>query len=122
MKPQILTTLILFCSLTFCSKDEHNYALTRIVSFTTVNQIAINCPGSTLKLDLIYDNMNYDQIDAVIESLTFSKWVEPNDTIWILKKYKNAENQILNIFYVYPDSIFYKSYVKSAIPYYCPEY
>jgi hypothetical protein len=117
MKKLIFLLLICFS----CEKQEHDFAVTQIVNLKTANQIATNCEGFTLTLDRIFKDKDYDEIHAIVKELTFEKWVEPNDTIWILRHYTNSYNQVFNIFYIYEDSVFEKSYVKSVLPYYCPE-
>jgi hypothetical protein len=116
----LLLLILLFCA--SCQKDEHDFVITQIVNLRTQNQIATDCPGFTLTLDVVYNNISYDQRQAIIKRLTFTRWVIPNDTTWVLRHYMNSNNQVFNIFYVYEDSVLYQSYVKSALPVYCPKY
>jgi hypothetical protein len=105
---------LLFCLA--CTKHEENFAVTQIVNLQTRNQIGIDCPGKVITLDLAYDNMNYDEIHALVKELTYSVWIAPNDTAWVLKDYK----KLPDMYFVYSDSIRMTSKVKSYEPYYCP--
>ena len=110
--------LIALCLVGCESKREYNFNVKQIVNLQTVNQIGIKCPGKVITLELAYDHYTYDEIHALVKELTYSKWVVPKDTIWVLKDYKRLPDMYL----VSSDSVLQISYVKSYAPYYCPEY
>jgi hypothetical protein len=117
MKTLLFFLIFLPCTLS-CSKHEDNFAVIQIINLQTRNQIAIDCPGKRIILNLAYDNLNDDERLSLIDDKTFSKWVAPFDTIWVLKDYP----RLPDMYFVYADSILFTSFVKSAVPYVCPEY
>jgi hypothetical protein len=109
----LILFLFLFCF--SCESKEENFAVTQIVNLQTRNQIGIKCPGKVITLELAYDNLNYDEIHALVREKTYSIWIAPKDTIWVLKDYK----KLPDMYFVYSDSVLQSSYVKSYVPYYC---
>jgi hypothetical protein len=71
-------------------------------------------------LELAYDNLTYDEVNALLKQKTFSYWTPKNDTVWVLKNYSHKGKKFDDIWFVYSDSVLYTSYVKSHMLYFCP--
>jgi hypothetical protein len=123
MRLIIALLTLLFLSILSCEANrEYNFDVIQIVNLQTPNQIGIKCPGKGITLDLAYDNLTYDELHRLVSSKTYSTWYVPNDTIWVMKDYSHNGKVFEDIYFVSKDSVLATSYVKSYMPYYCPEY
>jgi hypothetical protein len=100
-----------------CQKETKNYAVTRTIFLKSVN-----CPDSlepsshTIQFALNYQTE--DQMLVDVNKHTFSKWVMPNDTIWLFKGM--TDEGFKEDGYLYPDSVYEKS-IENACQYVCPK-
>jgi len=117
-----LLIFFIFLVLLSCTKEVRNdFAVTRIMTLKPADWPDTTSPDTFKIYFVAFDKTDAEMIQD-ISSNTFSKWNEPDDTIWFYKHLILNGSSCHTSQYFIDGSRVYETMIENANAYTCPKY